>query len=121
MFQSLESQRWTTPIQSCFYLKQRWFFFQLWTALIQKIRDDQLWNRVDQHWSFSCSLNQRWKTSNLWNSADYLWDFNPGDFKQNKFRDQVNNPPPPESDQVKNLSPPDYITYLWLIVLKPVT
>ena len=48
---------------------QHWFFSVLNSADSEKIRADQLWNRVDQRWCLSCSLNQRWKTSKLWNSA----------------------------------------------------
>ena len=48
-------------------------FSVLNSADSEKIRADQLWNRADQRWYFSCSLNQRWKTSKLWNSAVQRW------------------------------------------------
>ena len=40
-----------------------------------KIRAHQLWNKANQRWYSSSSLNQRWKTSksNLWNSAAQRW------------------------------------------------
>ena len=56
-------------------------FSVLNSANSEKIRADQLWNRADQRWCLSCSLNQRWKTSKLWNSAVQCWlplGFQPG-------------------------------------------
>ena len=48
-------------------------FSVLNSADSEKIRADQFWNRADQRWCLSCSLNQRWKTSKLWNSAVQRW------------------------------------------------
>ena len=48
-------------------------FSVLNSADSEKIRADQYWNRADQRWCLSCSLNQRWKTSKLWNSAVQRW------------------------------------------------
>ena len=48
-------------------------FSVLSSADSEKIIADRLWNRADQRWCFSCSLNLRWKASNLWNSAVQRW------------------------------------------------
>ena len=61
-----KKERWTALIQSCFSLKQR-------CSALKQRWIFQFWNRADQRWCSSCSLNQRWKTSKLWNSAVQRW------------------------------------------------
>ena len=75
-----KNRRWNSSVLAMIFSEIALFssetalnFSVVSSADSEKIRVDQLWNRVDQRLCLSCFLNQRWKTSKLWNSIVQRW------------------------------------------------